>query len=192
MDADYDVVDQAIDEMDGLARGMEGLVHRLDQYEAAEETGALPADMEDMDEMRDEIRAYFSDALPHHREVASWGYMKLEAAIDDLEHDLRNPREAGFTPETMRAAKQTYHDAMQLENHYFSLLKEATALDRRAAELIGPEVVAQAKEEARDAPYEPGIPAAPGGAGNGTSIPVDDAPDDTDTGTDGQTELGDF
>lgn len=202
MGVDYAVVEQAIDEVDGLAKGLEGLAYRLDQYEAAEDTGELPADMADMDELQDEVATYFRATLPYHREIASWGYTRLETAIQDLEADFQNPREAGFTPESLEDAERTYEDAMYLQSHYFGLLRDLRELDRRAAELVGPEVIAQAKWEAHDIHREPTLPgtsAATGGLEDGTSIEVTGPEDDTDSdGTpngddeDDQTHLGDF
>lgn len=183
MDDAYATVDEAVKDFRTLAEGLAGLEHRLDQYEAAQDTGELPPEMADMAELRDDIAAYFRETLPHQREIASWSYDRLDETLDDLLQDLYNPREAGFTPETFRDAKQTYHDAAQAEDHYLGLLDEYAALDQRAAELVGPEIVAQAKEAGRDVPGEPTltrnveqgrtIPIEDGETG--TTIPVEDA-----------------
>lgn len=187
MGVDYAVVDQAIDEVDGLAKGLEGLAYRLDQYEVAEDTGELPADMADMDELQDEVATYFRATLPYHREIASWGYTRLETAIQDLEADFQNPREAGFTPESLEDAERTYKDAMHLQNHYLGLLRDLQELDHRAAELVGPEVIAQAKWEAHDIHREPALPGTSAAAGSpegGTSIEVTGPEDDADSARD--------
>lgn len=186
MDVVYETVESAAHEIDALAVDLDGLERRLDQYAAAK-TGedALPREMEGMEEMREEIAAYFRDTLPHSRMIASWGYRRLEPAMEDLQHALENPREVGLTRETVHETKEAYRDSLGLSNQYFALLNTYDDLDQRAAELVGPEVVAQAREDALDVPQEPVRATKGRDNGSGTTIQSEDDEADTyETGAD--------
>ncbi len=174
MDDAYAVLEDAAARFDRFAVELEGLGHRLDQYAAATEGDAdLPPEIADEAEMREEIAAYFRDTLPHAREIAAWAYDDVDDLVDELYTELQQPREAGLTPETFERKREAYNDAHTALNGYLDLLHLYGEMDQRAADLIGPEVVAQAKEDAPDIPAEPETrQVAVDDGDSGTAVPV--------------------
>lgn len=153
MDDVYTVEDVAYD-VRGLAQGVDGLQRRLDQYEAAQNgDDALPPEIASMAEMEDEIAAYFRDTLPRFRATAAQGYAHLTTRTKELRDEVLKAKRGNGSREAPREVKQAYNDAKGVEEQYTALLKQLADLDQRAAELVGPATVAQAKADGT--PLEP-------------------------------------